>query len=199
MRRLGGLALLGLSLLGGTAEAATPPEGVPFRVRRGFFTETDIGAFMTIGGDDGYSNLQSYVQLGLGYDFRNGIEVGAHVGFGSNAGNCYSGRGPDGFCALSDSFTATFFNLTAGYLLEVADRLFVVPKVTAGYTLLDPAPTLNSNREPVTTAMNTGTGVGIEYAALMDHFSIGVDLLTRVVLGPNIVSLQVLPRLKYTF
>lgn len=189
------LAVLGVS----SAQAATPPEGVPLRVRRGIFTDIGLGGFMTVGGDDKYSNFQSYVQLGVGYDVTDALEVAAHVGFGSNAGNCFSGRGPDGFCAQSDSFTATFFDATAAYLFRTAPRLFVAPKIAAGYTLLDPAPKLNSAGDPITGAANVGVGVGLEYATLLDHFSIGVDFMTRVVLGPNIVSLQLLPRLKYTF
>ncbi len=199
--------LLGLSFLLalsgglglGETQAATPPEGVPLRVRRGLFTDIGLGGFMTLGGDDGYSNFQSYVQLGVGYDITNSLELAGHVGFGSNAGNCFSGRGPDGFCAQSDNFTVTFFDATAAYLFRTASRLFVAPKVAAGWTLLDPAPTLSDAGEPVAGALNLGAGVGLEYAVLLDHFSIGVDFMTRVVLGPNIVSLQLLPRLKYTF
>lgn len=196
-----GAVVLSLSLLGalGQAQAATPPEGVPLRARRGLFTDIGLGGFMTVGGDDGYSNFQSYVQLGGGYDVTDSLELAAHVGFGSNAGNCFSGRGPDGFCAQSDNFTATFFDVTAAYLFRTAPRLFVAPKLAAGYTVLDPAPTLNGAGNPVTGAANVGVGVGLEYATLLDHFSIGIDLMTRVVLGPNIVSLQLLPRLKYTF
>ena len=46
-------ALLVLTvLLSGAAEAAVPPHGVPLHVRRGFYTETDIGAFFTLGGPE---------------------------------------------------------------------------------------------------------------------------------------------------
>ena len=45
--------VLALGLMHGVAVAATPPEGVALEVRRGFFTETDIGGFFTLGGDDG--------------------------------------------------------------------------------------------------------------------------------------------------
>ena len=33
----------------------------------------------------------------------------------------------------------------------------------------------------------------------MDHFTIGADVLTRVILGPNILSFAIFPRVKYTF
>ena len=35
-----------------TALAGTPPEGVEYKPRRGFFTETDIGMFFTLGGEN---------------------------------------------------------------------------------------------------------------------------------------------------
>ncbi len=46
--------------------AGPPPEGVALHVRRGFFTETDIGVFFTVGGNNRYSNAETYLQLGVG-------------------------------------------------------------------------------------------------------------------------------------
>ena len=39
----------------------------------------------------------------------------------------------------------------------------------------------------------------IEYATNMDHFSIGLDVAFRFVIGPNIPSLGFYPRVQYTF
>jgi hypothetical protein len=178
--------------------AATPSEGVALKVRRGFFTETDIGGFVTLGGNDGYSNFQTYLQLGIGYDVTELIELGLHFGLGSNAQNCFSGRNTEEVCAQSDNFTVTFFDLTAGVLIPISERLYFVPKIAGGYTLLDPAPVVRGT-EPVRSGVNAGLGVGIEYATSMDHFSIGLDLLGRFIIGPNIFTLQVFPRVKYTF
>jgi len=192
------LALL-LALVPGLAAAAVPAEGVQLRVRRGLFTETDIGAMMTFGGRDRYSNVQTYLQLGVGYDLGEHVELIAQFGLGTSAANCFAARDVGGRCALADSFTMGFANLTAAYLIRLAERLYLSPQVTAGYTSLDPAPLLSDGGRPIRSAANIGGGLGIEYATQMDHFSIGADVVGRYVVGTSIASLAFFPRLKYTF
>jgi hypothetical protein len=187
-------------LLVASSVLAVPQEGVELKARRGFFTETDIGAFMTVGGDDLYSNIQTYLQLGVGYDILDALEIGFHVGIGSNASNCFSGKTPAGVCALSDNFTLTFLDATLAYLFRIGSRFYLAPKVAAGYTLLDPGPVFNNSLTPMTGGPNIGAGLGFEYATHMDHFSIGIDVFWRMILaGPGIQSLQFFPRVKYTF
>jgi hypothetical protein len=180
---------------------AIPPEGYELKVRRGFFTETDIGAFMTVGGDDQYSNIQTYLQLGIGYDILDALELGLHVGIGSNAANCFSGtKAPGAACPVADNFTLTFLDATIAYLIRVGPRLYLAPKIAGGYTLLDPPPVTDNAGAPIGAGPNVGAGVGIEYATHMDHFSIGLDVFWRMVLaGPGIQSFQIFPRVKYTF
>jgi hypothetical protein len=193
------LLLWTLIVSSATASAATAPEGIELKVRRGFFTETDIGGFFTLGGDNDYSNLQTYLQLGIGYDISESVELGLHVGVGSNAANCFSGITTANECTLTDHFTVTFFDLTAAYLFRLADRFYLSPKLLGGYTLLDPAPVESAGGTPMTSGVNGGLGIGIEYATYMDHFSVGIDFVARFIVGPNIASFQFFPRVKYTF
>jgi len=188
-------ALIGLLCLAcsGAAAAATPPHGVPLQVRRGFYTETDIGAFFTLGGNDVYSNPQSYLQLGVGVDILDRLSVSGHVAFGANAFNCFAGRIGD-LCNQTDAFTMTFFNAQLAYLHPLGDRFYLTPKVLVGQTLLDPAPV-----GEVTQGLNLGAGVGLEYATAMDHFSVGLDVVARYVFRANIPAFSVFPRVKYTF
>ena len=194
------LLVLVLALAPLAAAAATPSEGLALKVRRGFFTETDVGAFMTLGGNNQYSNLQSYLQLGVGYDISDVIEVGFHFGIGSNAANCWAGfiNGTQD-CSMSDNFTVTFIDATAGYLLKLRERLYLPIRVSGGWTTLDPAPVKDGNGTLIGSGPNLGVGVGIEYATSMDHFSIGADVMGRFIIGPNIMSLQFFPKVKYTF
>jgi hypothetical protein len=190
-------SLVGLLLVSTAAAAATPPQGVSLRVRRGFFTETDIGVFFTVGGNNKYSNAETYLQLGLGYDLTERIEVAAYFGLAASAANCFTAQ-QNGACALSDNFTMTYFNGSVAYLVRLADRLYLTPKVTAGYSTFDPAPAYSKNGK-VTSAPNAGGGVGIEYATQMDHFSVGAEIMVRMAIGPAIGSIALFPRIKYTF
>ncbi len=190
--------LVVLMLVPGLAAAATPSQGVELKVRRGFFTETDIGAFFTLGGNDAYSNAQSYLQLGIGYDLSDTIELGAHFGLGANAYNCFSGR-VGGNCVETENFTITFFDATLAYLVPLRERLYLTPKIAAGYTLLDPSPVRKENGEGFTRGLNFGAGIGVEYATAMEHLSIGADLLVRYIPVANIPAVSIFPRVKYTF
>lgn len=188
------LMVLAVVLAPGLATAATPSEGVALEVRRGFFTETDIGVFFTLGGDNQYSNAQTYLQLGLGYDLTENIALGFHFGIGANAQNCWSGPGKGTDCASGSNFTMAFLDVTAAYLFTPLDRFYIGPKIAAGYTLLDPEPVPGFSG-----GANVGGGLSIEYATHMDHFTIGADALVRYVIGPNIPSVSIFPRVKYTF
>lgn len=208
------LLVAAASLLPTASLAATPPEGEPLKVRRGFFTETDVGGFLTLGGDDDYSNLQSYLQLGLGYDIKVteafGIGLGLHVGIGASAANCFSGRplNPDGTvnhsaeCPETENFTVFFIDATVGVLVRMVERFYFVPKLVGGFTLMDPAPVAigtGAAKELINKGANIGLALGVEYATNMDHFSIGLDVVGRFIIGPNIFTLQFFPRVKYTF
>lgn len=200
-----------------SAFAATPSEGVPLQVRRGFFTETDIGGFFTLGGYDGYSNLQIYLQLGIGYQFtiNDGagiIPIGLHVGIGSNAQNCWATqRTASGACQIgsgsnatvfADNFTMTMINLSAGYLHRVVERFYVGGKLLGGVTLIDPRPIPDDQditNQSTLIAPNFGVALSVEYATNMDHFSIGLDVAYRFAIGPNISELMFYPRVQYTF
>jgi hypothetical protein len=202
--------LLSLVMTSALVEAATPSEGVPLKVRRGFFTETDIGGFFTVGGDNNYSNLQSYLQLGAGYQFgfgegeKNAIPIGLHVGIGANAANCFAGftDKTKTTCAQSDNFTVTFITATAGFMRSIVERFYIGGKALIGYTLLDPAPVVSgtgTSQLAINKGINFGVAFSVEYATNMDHFTIGFDAVYRLILGPNISTIQFFPRVKYTF
>lgn len=193
--------LLLAALLPTVASAATPSEGVELTVRRGFFAEIDTGAFFTLGGDQQYSNAQTYVQLGAGYDINDLIELGANFGIGASAADCFGGRKIPGDttsdCLSADNFTVAFVDLNAAFLWKVSSRIprfYIVPKFAIGWTSLDPSPVSG-----VTSALNVGGGIGVEYATYMDHFSIGLEVMYRLIVGPNISSMSIFPRVKYTF
>lgn len=178
--------------------AATPPQGVAPAARDGLFVETDLGVFFTMGGADAYSNAQGYLQVGLGYQLAGTLELGAHFGMGANAFNCFAPR-EGGLCPTSESFTVAFLDGTLAYLVPLAERLYLTPKVALGYTLLEPAPVQSAGGMAVTRALNLGAGVGLEYITAMAHFSVGAELLARYVPAAGLPAFTLFPRIKYTF
>lgn len=194
--------VLGALLLSATAVAATPAEGVELTVRRGFFTETAIGTFFTLGGDQAYSNAQTYLQLGLGYDLNQRIELALNFGIGASAADCFAGHknnDPNQACLQADNFTVAFIDASVAYLWQVVDRLYILPKLSAGYANLDPAPVVGTLGGLISDAFSVGGGLGVEYDTYMDHFSIGLDVAFHYVIGPNIPAISIYPRVKYTF
>lgn len=186
-------------LVSSQALAATPMEGVRIEPRRGFFVETDVGVFFTLGGSNDYSNAQTFLQLGVGYDVSKRLELGAHFALGSSADTCFGTVNAGGFCDQSENFTMSFLGLTAAWRFDLAPRLTLSPKVVGGWTLLDPAPANDAEGQPITGRPHVGGGASLEYATSMDHFSVGADILVRLVVGPNIPAFSIFPRVKYTF
>ncbi len=224
------LALILSVVVSSAAFAATPSAGVPLEVRRGFFTDTGVGGGFNLGGFDAYSNFALYLQLGVGYQIafnegRSIIPIGLHVGFGSNAGNCWSERDGAGNCvdpavravpndpdsaarrAIADNFTQTFINVTAGYLHRLGDgyitsRLFLGGKLVGGITLIDPKPVpLADGAQPPEGLLYGNAGVmgSFEWATMVDHFSVGLDVGYRLIFGPAINTLTFAARVQYTF
>lgn len=199
------------------AEAATPTLGVPTPIRRGFFTETDLGVFFTTGGEGANpSNAQAYLSLGVGYDLissgKNFLAVGLGFSMGASAGACFGARqeGAEGpICTdpsvplnedlgeglLPDNWSATTVEATLMYGYEVMPRLMLTARGLGGVGIIQPM-AFSNTENPVPLL---GGGVGVEYATHFDHFSVGLDLAGKYFLGPNVLGVAIAPRVKYTF
>lgn len=192
-------------LLPVAAQAATPLSGVPTQIRRGFFTTTDLGAFFTLGGEPGVSNAQVYLSLGVGYDIYatndHFLAVGLGFSQGASAGSCF-GDATTGGCIdgatgepLSDNWTAQTVEANLLYGYQVIPRLMLTGKVLGGMAVIEPmAFSDTSNPVPL-----MGGALGVEYATQFDHFSLGLDAAAKYFIGPNIVGIAIVPRVKYTF
>jgi hypothetical protein len=192
-------ALVLMALLPSAALAYLPNEGVELTVHKGFFTEADVGAMLTVGGGDSYSNAQSFIQLAIGVDLSRHVELGLQVGLGSSNVNCFAqGSAVAGTCTAADSFTMLMADGFGAYLVPLAPRLWLTPRLMAGYTNLDPNP-VTAGGHAVYQAFNLGAGVGVEYATSLEHFSVGAEVSARYVFGANIPAIAIAPRVKYTF
>ncbi len=204
----------------GAAWAGTPSAGVAQEVRNGFFADVNLGGFFTATGTNsrgnkGVSNAQAYLQLGIGYDIIKatppddsfGFALGLNFGLGSSAASCFANVTSNGECIYDvskrasdptniapDNFTVTMIGLEAIFKVKVYDRLFLRPRVVGGYAILDPVPI-----QDLGLTFYAGAAVGLEYATHMDHFSIGLDIEAKLIIGPNIPAFAFYPMIKYTF
>jgi hypothetical protein len=205
----------------GAALAATPQVGVEQQLRRGFFTETDLGTYFDFrtAAPATVSNAQAYLQLGVGYDITDRFSVALQFGLGASSGVCLQDISNSGDCGvvdqagniapdpqnpaqkqiLPDNFSNTFYQLHLSYRFSLAERLALVPGVIVGYQKLDPAPVLDANSNPLSGGFMAGVDASLEYATHMDHFFVGLDVVPRYLFGPNLLSMAIFPRVKYTF
>ncbi|MBS2030857.1 MAG: adventurous gliding motility protein CglE [Deltaproteobacteria bacterium] len=217
--RLLAIATFALPALAG---AATPQVGVEQKLRRGFFTETDLGTYFDVGGGTA-SNAQAYMQLGVGYDITDRFTLSLQFGLGASSGVCLAHVANDGTCGITDAsgnittvtdasgvpqkqvlpdnFSNTFYQLNVSYRLPLAERLGLVGGVVAGYQKLDPAPLFQNDdpTTPISGGFMAGVDLSLEYATNMDHFFVGLDVVPRYLFGPNLFSMAIFPRVKYTF
>lgn len=222
------LLALAVAALPAVAGAATPTVGVEQKLRRGFFAETDLGTYFdTAKGTT--SSAQAYLQLGVGYDITDKFSAAVQFGLGASSGVCLQDVANDGTCGvvdsggnivrtvdpqtgqstsqvLPDNFSNSFYQLHLSYRFGLAERLALVPGVVVGYQKLDPGPAYKSDCDPssgadclVSGGFMLGGDVSLEYATHMDHFFVGLDVEPRYVVGPNLLSFAIFPRVKYTF
>jgi len=206
-------AMAGALLLFSASTRATPPEGVPQTLRHGPFVDVGMGAFATAGGRDlsgaaGLSSPQAYLELGLGLDLGSRFALGLGFGLGAAAEACYAEVDTAGRCVqhtgngqtvVAAHFTLTMLLLQVAYRQPLGERLSLQPRLSVGYGLLDPEPVIDEAGRAVRGGLLAGLGLGVEYATHMDHLSVGAELSSRLVVGPNVVALAVVPRLKYVF
>ena len=176
-------ALTTLLLAAPSAALAVPMQGVEQTIRRGFFTETDLGTYFDFKTSNGFgvSNAQAYLQLGVGYDITEHISVGVQFGLGANAALCFGATANDGSCGqvdeagnlakdpttgaslvLPDNFSNTFIQGQITYYLPIIPRLVFAPRLLLGYQALNPAPIVNADGNPVSGGFMVGTDLAIE-------------------------------------
>ena len=197
------------------AQAGTPAEGVSQTIRSGFFADVNLGGFFTASGSNGVSNAQAFLQLGIGYDVlkavppddRFGMAVGLTFGLGSSAASCFASVTASGNCVFDpaknsldaanvapDNFTVTMVGGEVIFKIKLLERFYLRPRVLVGYAFLDPKPIADLG-----ATFYAGAAAGVEYATHLDHFSVGVDVETKLIIGPNIPAFALYPMIKYTF
>ncbi|MHB8418524.1 MAG: adventurous gliding motility protein CglE [Myxococcales bacterium] len=224
------LAAVGLTLAARPARAEQvdlsmiSSNGSPEPVRTGFYAETELGTFFTLGGADQYSNVEAFLGLGAGYEFNVApwlsMGVGLQFQLAPSSGDCYEQT--DSGCAAApggpppqgtSTFTMAALDAEVSFRFRVANRLFVPVRVFGGMADFTPLPRCDLASGACPNASGTvppsapgdvwepslGGAVGVEYATHFDHFTIGLEASGRFVWAMNMTALAIYPRVKYTF
>jgi hypothetical protein len=172
---------------------------------RGFYTSSDLGMFMRLGGwTDGpecfrcqpraNSNAQPYIGLSVGYDVLDflGVMLSFGTGYIANAAPL------EGVADSPRDHGITFVNLNLIGTWYFLDRLALEGRVLGGGAFLVPAPDVES---PFYGG-NAGGGIGLKYATLLTDVVVGVDANFYAVFtagGVFIPAYSVSPVIKYVF
>ena len=158
-----------------------------FVFKRGFYTASDLGAFLRFGGytyDEQTSclrckartnsDLAPYIGLAVGYDMTEWL--GLQLSFGSGY---VAGAAPvqgtnqahlDSTYPLDHAIT--MINAAAVFSWYVWDRLALEGKLFGGLAFLSPAPMQDVDG----LAFDGGAGVGLQYATLLTDVIVGIDV-----------------------
>ncbi len=188
--------------------APVPANGVDPEPRHGAFAEAGLGVFTTLGGSAGLSNAQTYLSMVVGGTVGDHAAIFGGLGIGSVSSNCYAKVTGVGTCTAADSFESAYLELGGSFGGEVAHRLQLSGKIVAGLTQLAPGPLLDVSTNTVpgsALGIHVGLGVTLDYATHLDHFTVGLELMGRYTLayisqsGPSLLSIAILPRVRYVF
>ena len=196
-----------MALAPASARAGTPAAGVNEELRSGFFFDFNVGGFFVAGArNKPVSNAQVMIKLGLGYDFIKtskpedtfGFGVGVYYALGAAAGACFDEVDDNDNCTGTADFAANSFAAEAIFKVRLYDRLYLRPRLLVGYDYF-PADNPDAKVAGGVGGVLAGAGLGLEYATHLDHFSIGIDVDGRIIIGPNIPAFAFYPMIKYTF
>lgn len=174
--------------------------GSPEKIRTGFFADTSVGGYLTLGGQGSYSNLSAFLEIGVGYDIIKELSVALRFQLGPSASNCYAAEANSCPAKNTDTFTITTGDLAVSYRFTVGDRLFVPVRLLGGIALLNPTPDITlASKGSALWEPNFGAASGIEWVTPFDHFTLDAEVQWQLILGINASAISFYPTVRYTF
>jgi len=184
------------------AKAARPAgeeqEEVIFERLTGLFFEGRGGAFFTLGGARGYSNVQPVFGFEVGYDINDWWSVGFQYASGYQAANplkqCATPADPacEGY---HQDFSLTFFNVATDFDMVGGERWAFEGRVGGGVVLINPS--AEPDASPVDG--DVFAGLRFEYYTLLKHFTLAVEVDYALVVPTMIHCLSASFSILYTF
>ena len=188
---------------GSTDLSSINANGSPEPIRTGFFAETALGGFLTIGGQN-YSNTAAFLSLGAGYDILDWLSAGLQFQLAPSVQDCYNLVGSGYSCGAAaagstvasgaSTFTLSSIDAKVSFRIPVAERIYIPIRVFGGVVNLAPSP-----QPGISWVGSIGGASGIEWATPFDHFNLGAEVAVRFVTQINAIALSFYPTVKYTF
>jgi hypothetical protein len=194
---------------GGAAAAPAPApvaslvddtEEILWERYRGVFFEGRGGAYLTVGGARGYSNVQPVFGFTVGYDILDWLYVDFSYATGYQASNPLKAEGcVGGDAAYKDyhcDFSLTYFLVGAGFSFIPRGPVTVEARIGAGVSLISPS--AKPDQPPVDGAAYVG--LRLKHFTLLKHFSIIAETgfyITFPTLIPALAPLSI--SVMYTF
>lgn len=194
-----------------------------FVIRRGFWTQADLGVFFTLGGKNydtlqgltskGISNIQPFVGVTAGYDIAYSdsyqFAIGAKLAAAYSAGaarvtDAALARVADDAATMASDFGIYELGLLAKFGFFLSPRVALNLAIDGGASFVDPDPTKAATEDGAGGAVFAplfGAGLGVEYYTLLNDFSVGLDLrfAMAMVSGASIPGLSITLPIRYTF
>lgn len=173
-----------------------------FVLQRGFYLASDLGTFQTLGGTRGYSNLEPYVALHVGYDVSRSVSLQLDLAQGYAAANPLSGHdAPDGAGRRVSDYSLLLGGVQAVLALRPSERVAIEPRLGGGAAYVYPALTdpADPRRALPTVMPYVAGGVDLEYLTLLTDFSAGAGVTFYYVLGAGIPAVAESVSVRYTF
>ena len=184
------------------APAASEDRLAVFVLQRGLYLSSDLGTLQTLGGTRGYSNLEPYVALHVGYDLSRSVSLQLDVAQGYSAANPLSDYdAPDGAGRRVSDYSLLLAGVEVVLALRPSERVAVEPRLGggAGYVypaLTDPA---DPRRALASVMPYVAGGVDLKYLTLLTDFSAGAGVTFYYLLGAGIPAVAESVSVRYTF
>lgn len=169
-----------------------------FVLERGFYASGDLGIFMTFGGTRGYSNVQPFVAVKIGFDINDYLSVQLALSSGYSSGNPLSDNDAGLGIPEQEVIDYSLFGMGAEIVgaLRPTPRFAIEPKLGGGLTRIHPTP--HDPGDPNSFvggfAPHASGGVDFKYLTLLTDFTAGVSLT-----GYMIFSQKLIPAASATF
>lgn len=161
--------------------------------KRGFFASVNPGGYFSLGGENGYSNLQPFLGAEVGYDFTDNVAGQLFFASGSVDTNAVDSN-PNK--KNTDNFSIIYVNLGMKYMHPIwGEKLDLIVRAGAGPAFASPKVT----KDQGSVLVDVEFGAGIAYRTGIPNLQAGFEITSLTEVTQMIPALAIYPNVRYTF